>query len=93
MAALCNQDFGKVVATARETHSVSGPFTIGGTKNIAATAVIPCNETPIAGDVAYEHAIEFLWQAYQSAGDIPPDANPPTAINLAGIVYGSTFFF
>ena len=53
-----------------------------------ATNTVPCNESPIAGDVAYEHAVEFLFQAYQQGGDIPPDANPATTFDFSTLFLG-----
>lgn len=92
MAALCNAEFGSVKAQPKASFEIGGPITFGGAKNIAALAIVPCNETPVAGDVAYEHAIEFLWAAYQSNGDVPPDASPATSINVSNLVFGNPIY-
>lgn len=77
LAALCDKDFGSVRYEARASHEVTGPFPFP-SKEIRATAMAPCNESPIPGDVAYQASVEFLWDAYQNVGTIPPDADPPT---------------
>jgi hypothetical protein len=95
LAALCDRDFGSVTYTSRDSHEVTGPFGFDG--NIRSAAMAPCNETPIPGDVAYEHAVQFLWDAYQAQGTIPPNEPgvPSTAVSsifntwtLGGDAYG-----
>ncbi len=76
LAALCDKDFGSVAYEARAAHQVDGAFPFS--SEIRAKAVAPCNETPIPGDVAYQASVEFLWDAYQAAGTIPANAEPPT---------------
>jgi len=91
LAALCDKDFGSVSYTAKDSHKV-GSFD----GKINATAMVPCNETPIAGDTAYESAVQFLWDAYQAAGTLPDDADPPTSFPIAALfgvkggIYGTT---
>lgn len=90
LAALCNKDFGSVNFPAKDSHTMGGPFPF--TKNFGALAVVPCNETPIKGDTAYDQAVEFLWAAYQAQGSLPPDAQPPTSIPIGSLfLYTSTF--
>lgn len=90
LAALCNKDFGSVNFPAKDSHSMGGPFPF--TKNFGAIATVPCNETPIKGDTAYDQAVEFLWAAYQAQGTLPPDADPPTTIPLSSLfLYTSGF--
>lgn len=84
LAALCNLDFGSVTYTARPNSptTVSGPFQFNAAP-IRAVSVVPCNEAPQSGDVAYEHAVEFLWDLYQNQANLPPNAAMPSAV-LAG---------
>ncbi|MEQ9324183.1 MAG: hypothetical protein RIF41_33785 [Polyangiaceae bacterium] len=90
LAALCNKDFGSVNFPAKDSHTMGGPFPF--TQNIAALAVVPCNETPVPGDTAYDQAVEFLWAAYQASGTLPPDAQPATTIPLNSLfLYTSTY--
>jgi hypothetical protein len=80
LAALCDKDFGSVAYPAKASHSV-GDFT----QEFAALAVVPCNETPIKGDTAYDQAVEFLWAAYQANGTLPDDASSPTVIPIGSL--------
>ena len=73
LSSLCDEDFGSVRYTARSSYAVGGPFPFD--KPVVATVTCPCNESPIGGDAAYPAAVEFLWLAYQSRNELPPDAS------------------
>jgi hypothetical protein len=84
LAALCDRDVGAVNYTARDSFAVTGAFPFS--KEITATVNAPCNETPVAGDVAYEKAVEFLWDAYEKQGVMPSAAGVPSVIDWAAIL-------
>jgi hypothetical protein len=77
LAALCDADFGAGVSRWRKGYEVTGPFPFPEAV-IETVAMMPCNDEPIAGDTAYENAVKYLWDLYQSQGTIPPDADPAT---------------
>jgi hypothetical protein len=77
LAALCDADFASVRSPWRKTYQVTGPFPFPEAV-IESVVMMPCNDVPIAGDTAYENAVEYLWDLYQSQGTIPPDAVPAT---------------
>lgn len=89
LAAMCDKDFGSVMFPGKDSHTVSGPVNM--TINFAAAAIVPCNETPIKGDTAYDQAVEFLWAAYQANGTLPPDSSNPTSIAISSLfIYQSS---
>lgn len=84
LAALCEADFGAISYTFRDSHAVSGGAW-SFNQEVTATVLVPCNETPLAGDAAYAAAVEFLWDAYQKQGVLPANAVPPTAFDFAAL--------
>jgi hypothetical protein len=83
LAALCEEDFGSLKYTARSSYAVTGAFNFQ--KDVAATVTSLCNESPIPGDTAYAAAVEFLWDAYQHQGDLPPNASAPSKLDWGAL--------
>jgi hypothetical protein len=80
LAALCDADFGSISYSFRTSHGVTGGV-YSFYQDITATVLVPCNESPIAGDAAYKAAVEFLWDAYQKQGVLPANAVPPSGLD------------
>jgi hypothetical protein len=76
LGALCDKDVGVAAYTAKRTYKVTGAINFS--SNINAIATCPCNESPVAGDVAYESAVEYLWNIYQEDGVAPQPARFPS---------------
>jgi hypothetical protein len=95
LSALCNKDFGVVKYAPRKTINAKALGSYGGgsfTGEAMGGSYVPCNETPLSGELAYEAAIEFLFEAYSSAGAIPPGVPNPTVSPFFGIVFPSGGF-
>jgi hypothetical protein len=89
LAALCDKDVGVAEMTAKRSYKVGIPK-LDAVGDIDARATCPCNESPVSGDVAYESAVEYLWQVYQDRGTMPPNATNPSLL-IAQLFGGFAF--